>query len=103
MPSRAYSDTRGPVEHSALGGDEVDAIADGRERPTPDSQTARLPRQQFRAASIFDSPTDNTTTGDSATDDTTTGGSASWTDSHPTDSAASSEPAAEESDPRRGE
>ena len=93
MPSRAYSDTRGPVEHSALGGDEVDAIADGRERPTPDSQTARLPRQQFRAASIFDSPTD----------DTTTGGSASWTDSHPTDSAASSEPAAEESDPRRGE
>ncbi len=31
MPSRAYSETRGPVEHSALGGDEVDAIADVRE------------------------------------------------------------------------
>ena len=77
MPSRAYSETRGPVEHSALGGDEVDAIADGRERPTPDSHTARLPRQQFRAASIFDSPTaDSTTDGPRA---------------------------AKESDPRRGE
>lgn len=61
MPSRAYSETRGPVEHSALGGDEVDAIADGRERPTPDSHTARLPRQQFRAASIFDGPSEDST------------------------------------------
>ena len=63
MPSRAYSETRGPVEHSALGGDEVDAIADGRERPTPDSHTARLPRQQFRAASIFDGPSEDSTSG----------------------------------------
>ena len=54
MPSRTYSETRGPVEHTAIGADEVDAIADGNERPTPDSGTARLPRQQFGEASIFD-------------------------------------------------
>ena len=53
MPSRTYSETRGPVEHTAIGADEVDAIADGNERPTPDSGTARLPRQQFGEASIF--------------------------------------------------
>lgn len=92
MPSRAYSETRGPVEHSALGGDEVDAIADGRERPTPDSHTARLPRQQFRAASIFDGPSaDSTTDGPRAADRNQAG-------PNPT-----SESAAEESDPRRGE
>ena len=92
MPSRAYSETRGPVEHSALGGDEVDAIADGRERPTPDSHTARLPRQQFRAASIFDSPSaDSTTDGPRAADP------------NPVDPNPASESAAEESDPRRGE
>ena len=84
MPSRAYSETRGPVEHSALGGDEVDAIADGRERPTPDSHTARLPRQQFRAASIFD--------------DSTSGPAPSAADTRGADSRA-----AEESDPRREE
>lgn len=88
MPSRAYSETRGPVEHSALGGDEVDAIADGRERPTPDSHTARLPRQQFRAASIFDDPSD----------DSTSGPAPSAADTRGADSRA-----AEESDPRRGE
>ncbi|MCG7468791.1 hypothetical protein MHY13_11805, partial [Corynebacterium sp. ACRPE] len=92
MPSRAYSETRGPVEHSALGGDEVDAIADGRERPTPDSHTARLPRQQFRAASIFDSPSaDSTSDGPRAADP------------NPVDPSPASESAAEESDPRRGE
>lgn len=88
MPSRAYSETRGPVEHSALGGDEVDAIADGRERPTPDSHTARLPRQQFRAASIFDDPSD----------DSTSGPAPSAADTRGVDSRA-----AEESDPRQGE
>lgn len=88
MPSRAYSETRGPVEHSALGGDEVDAIADGRERPTPDSHTARLPRQQFRAASIFDDPSD----------DSTSGPAPSTADTRGADSRA-----AEESDPRREE
>ncbi|MFW0178076.1 hypothetical protein QP934_010855, partial [Corynebacterium sp. MSK122] len=88
MPSRAYSETRGPVEHSALGGDEVDAIADGRERPTPDSHTARLPRQQFRAASIFDDPSD----------DPTSGPAPSAADTRGVDSRA-----AEESDPRREE
>lgn len=92
MPSRAYSETRGPVEHSALGGDEVDAIADGRERPTPDSHTARLPRQQFRAASIFDSPSaDSSTDGPRAAD------------RNQADPNPASESAAEESDPRRGE
>ena len=88
MPSRAYSETRGPVEHSALGGDEVDAIADGRERPTPDSHTARLPRQQFRAASIFDD----------LSDDSTSGPAPSAADTRGADSRA-----AEESDPRREE
>ena len=88
MPSRTYSETRGPVEHSALGGDEVDAIADGRERPTPDSHTARLPRQQFRAASIFDDPSD----------DSTSGPAPSAADTRGVDSRA-----AEESDPRREE
>ena len=88
MPSRAYSETRGPVEHSALGGDEVDAIADGRERPTPESHTARLPRQQFRAASIFDDPSD----------DSTSGPAPSAADTRGVDSRA-----AEESDPRQGE
>ena len=88
MPSRAYSETRGPVEHSALGGDEVDAIADGRERPTPDCHTARLPRQQFRAASIFDAPSD----------DSTSGPAPSAADARGADGRA-----AEESDPRREE
>lgn len=88
MPSRTYSETRGPVEHSALGGDEVDAIADGRERPTPDSHTARLPRQQFRAASIFDDPSA----------DSTSGPAPSAADTRGADSRA-----AEESDPRREE
>ena len=88
MPSRAYSETRGPVEHSALGGDEVDAIADGRERPTLDSHTARLPRQQFRAASIFDD----------LSDDSTSGPAPSAADTRGADSRA-----AEESGPRREE
>ena len=107
MPSRAYSETRGPVEHTALGGDEVDAIADGRERPTPDSHTARLPRQQFRAASIFDSPSaDSTTDGSRAADPNpvdTTPASESAADRNQADPNPASESAAEESDPRRGE
>lgn len=107
MPSRAYSETRGPVEHSALGGDEVDAIADGRERPTPDSHTARLPRQQFRAASIFDSPSaDSTIDGPRAADPNpvgTTPASGSAADRTQADPNPASESAAEESDPRRGE
>ncbi|WP_408927883.1 hypothetical protein [Corynebacterium tuberculostearicum] len=102
MPSRAYSETRGPVEHSTLGGDEVDAIADGRERPTPDSHTARLPRQQFRAASIFDSPSaDSTTDGPRAADHNPAEADAA--DPNPVDLNPASESAAEESDPRRGE
>lgn len=93
MPSRAYSETRGPVEHSALGGDEVDAIADGRERPTPDSHTARLPRQQFRAASIFDGPSE----------DSTSGPAPGAPDTRAADSHVADSRAAEESDPHREE
>ncbi|WP_239659044.1 MULTISPECIES: hypothetical protein [Corynebacterium] len=93
MPSRAYSETRGPVEHSALGGDEVDAIADGRERPTPDSHTARLPRQQFRAASIFDGPSE----------DSTSGPVPGAADTRAADSHVADSRAAEESDPHREE
>ncbi|MCZ9307707.1 hypothetical protein L8V01_09490 [Corynebacterium sp. c8Ua_181] len=98
MPSRAYSETRGPVEHTALGGDEVDAIADGRERPNPDSHTARLPRQQFRAASIFDSPAGDST---SSADPDAADSAAAHSDA--TDSDAASDSSAEESDSRRGE
>ena len=58
MPSRTYSQTRGMVEHTAIGADEVGAIADGNERPTPDSGTARLPRQQIGEASIFGNASD---------------------------------------------
>lgn len=54
MPSRRQSEVRGAMEHSALGADEVDAIADGRERPRPDGATARLPRDLSRGPSIFD-------------------------------------------------
>lgn len=102
MPSRTYSETRGPVEHTALGGDEVDAIADGRERPNPDSHTARLPRQQFRAASIFDSPAGDSTS--SADPDATEPDATDSAAAHPdaaSDSATDS--SAEESDPRREE
>ena len=53
MPSRAYSETRGPVEHSALGGDEVDAIADGRERPLLDKAQARMRRDLNGRSTIF--------------------------------------------------
>ncbi|MBK4163335.1 hypothetical protein GWO72_05065 [Corynebacterium macginleyi] len=58
MPSRTYSQTRGMVEHTAIGADEVGAIADGNERPTPDSGTARLPRRQLGEASIFGNASD---------------------------------------------
>lgn len=74
MPSRTYSETRGPVEHTAIGADEVDAIADGNERPIPDSGTARLPRQQFGEASIFDDASDDAfgdDLGDAAKDSST--------------------------------
>ncbi|MDO5032741.1 hypothetical protein [Corynebacterium sp.] len=53
MPSRTRSDVRGAVDHSALGADEVDAIADGRERPQPEAGHARLPRRGDKGSSIF--------------------------------------------------
>ncbi|MGV3249495.1 hypothetical protein ACEE00_11355, partial [Corynebacterium sp. 11254D007CR] len=44
----------GSMEHRALGADEVDAIADGQERPHADESVARLPRDLGRGSSIFD-------------------------------------------------
>lgn len=79
MPSRTYSETRGPVEHTAIGADEVDAIADGNERPTPDSGTARLPRQQFGEASIFgDASGDASGDGLDAASQDVSGSAAGW-------------------------
>ncbi|MEO5304398.1 hypothetical protein QKE52_04990 [Corynebacterium sp. c25Ua_47] len=54
MPSRSTSDARGTIDHSSLGADEVDAIADGREHPTPEDNQARLPRRFDGGSSIFD-------------------------------------------------
>lgn len=54
MPSRTTSEARGTVDHSSLGADEVDAIADGHERPTHENNQARLPRRFDGGSSIFD-------------------------------------------------
>ncbi|WP_448856061.1 hypothetical protein [Corynebacterium camporealensis] len=57
MPSRTRAENLGTVSHSALGADEVDAIADGNERPEQDHTRARVPRRLRKPASIFkDSP-----------------------------------------------
>lgn len=53
LPSRTRSEVRGVVDHSALGADEVDAIADGRERPLPDKAQARMRRNLNRRSTIF--------------------------------------------------
>ncbi len=54
LPSRVRSDARGDIaKHTALGADEVDAIADGREHPRPDGSRARLPRKLPKGSSIF--------------------------------------------------
>lgn len=54
MPSRTTSEARGTIDHSSLGADEVDAIADGHERPTHENNQARLPRRFDGSSSIFD-------------------------------------------------
>ena len=54
MPSRTTSEARGTIDHSSLGADEVDAIADGHEHPAPESNQARLPRRFDGGSSIFD-------------------------------------------------
>lgn len=54
MPSRSTSEARGTIDHSSLGADEVDAIADGREHPTHEDNQARLPRRFDGGSSIFD-------------------------------------------------
>ncbi len=54
MPSRTTSEARGIIDHSSLGADEVDAIADGHERPTHENNQARLPRRFDGGSSIFD-------------------------------------------------
>lgn len=51
LPSRSRPQARGVVEPSSLGGDEVDAIADGR-GPSASDPT-RMPRRQDRGPSIF--------------------------------------------------
>lgn len=54
MPSRTTSEARGTIDHTSLGADEVDAIADGREHPTQENSQARLPRRFDGGSSIFD-------------------------------------------------
>ncbi|MGV0352873.1 hypothetical protein [uncultured Corynebacterium sp.] len=54
LPSRRAGAAHGSMEHRALGADEVDAIADGQERPHADGSVARLPRDLGRGSSIFD-------------------------------------------------
>lgn len=60
LPSRHRPASLGAVDKTALGADEVEAIADGRERPRPDSTSARLPRLPRNGkggSSIFDGET----------------------------------------------
>lgn len=52
LPSRSRAQARGVVEPSTLGGDEVDAIADGRGPSAPDP--TRMPRRPDPGPSIFD-------------------------------------------------
>lgn len=54
MPSRTASEARGIIDHTSLGADEVDAIADGHEHPTHEHNQARLPRRLDGGSSIFD-------------------------------------------------
>ncbi|OFT53631.1 hypothetical protein HMPREF3155_00190 [Corynebacterium sp. HMSC06D04] len=53
LPSRTRSESLGEVDHSALGADEVDAIADGRERPLLDKAQARMRRDLNGRSTIF--------------------------------------------------
>lgn len=53
MPSRVTSDVRGPVELTALGADEVDAIADGKDHPDIDERAPRVRRHLDGKSSIF--------------------------------------------------
>ncbi len=53
MPSRVTSDVRGPVELTALGADEVDAIADGKDHPDIDERAPRVRRYLDGKSSIF--------------------------------------------------
>lgn len=53
MPTRVTSDVRGPVERTALGADEVDAIADGKDRPDIDERAPRVRRYLDGKSSIF--------------------------------------------------
>ncbi|MGV3072535.1 hypothetical protein ACEE90_08915 [Corynebacterium phoceense] len=53
MPTRVTSDVRGPVERTALGADEVDAIADGKDRLDIDERAPRVRRYLDGKSSIF--------------------------------------------------
>ncbi len=54
LPTRKTAVSHGDVELRPLGGDEVDAIADGNERPQIDADMPRVPRNLPKSSSIFD-------------------------------------------------
>lgn len=54
LPSRKIPVAHGEMEQRPLGGDEVDAIADGKERPQVDDSTPRVPRNLSEGSTIFD-------------------------------------------------
>lgn len=54
LPTRKTAVSHGDVELRPLGGDEVDAIADGKERPQLDADMPRVPRNLPKSSSIFD-------------------------------------------------
>ncbi|QNE90217.1 hypothetical protein H0194_04345 [Corynebacterium incognita] len=54
LPSRKVPVAHGEMEQRPLGGDEVDAIADGNERPQVDDSTPRVPRNLTKRSTIFD-------------------------------------------------
>lgn len=53
MPTRMVGTAKGSVQHRALGADEVEAIADGKERPVIDADAPRVRRSTEGGSSIF--------------------------------------------------
>lgn len=54
LPSRRQAVARGVVEPRAIGADEVEAIADGVEKPEEEPRGARMPRDLSGGSSLFD-------------------------------------------------
>ncbi|WP_244977383.1 hypothetical protein [Corynebacterium lizhenjunii] len=54
LPSRTGAEVHGTMAQHALGADEVDAIADGTERPHIDGDTPRMRRRLDGGSSLFD-------------------------------------------------